>query len=497
MSHRLLRNALVLGLVGVGGISCTESGSSPDPTSGSPAADRLKVQEPLRLDAASNTLTLDTTKVPVLPSCSSGQLVHKTATGWDCVSPGPGGSAVLWDAISNKPTHFPPEAHRHDFSELGGLGLESEWPGTQRWSRVTGAPDFALSSTVSAVSGRVATAESKLAGVEAKVTKLEERVGSGSGQIQMSIHPRDSALLAAGYGVVGLGRPESFTSRANSVAPISHVTSAAVLGTKVYVAGGYNGAAMSNLREYDLVTEKWTNRQQMAGGRYGHVVVGAKGKVYAMGGYGTAGSKVNEIYDPALNVWTVGAPLPDHEHHASAHGILSDGKLHIVGGYNHTTNATSRTHIVYDFETDSWSTARDMPASVYWAASGVLPDGRLIVSGGHSGSACRSETYIYDPATDSWTQVASMPTALQVHSGAVIAGRFHVFMGHNCSATNNYHYVYDPLTDTWSSATAIPYTTYTPAVAQLRGGALVMGGWNGSAYSTVYEYLAPLYLYAK
>jgi hypothetical protein len=149
-----LWSVLIIGLVELGSFACTKS----DP----PA---LTVRDPLVLDSPSETLSLDETKVPVVASCANGQIVQRTGAGWGCVDPGPGGVAVTWETIAGKPenfppaTHahswsevtdkpesFPPSAHTHAFSEMTGVTASTEWPGTQSWSRVTGAPDFALSS---------------------------------------------------------------------------------------------------------------------------------------------------------------------------------------------------------------------------------------------------------------------------------------------------------------------------------------------------------------
>jgi N-acetylneuraminic acid mutarotase len=509
-----LWSVLTLELVVLGGTACTKSET---PT--------LTAQAPLVLDTAGETLRLDEARVPVVASCADGQLVQKTGSGWTCATPGPGGVPVTWDTVTGKPnsfppaTHshswnevtdkpvsFPPAEHSHGFSELTGVSASTEWPGTQTWSRVTGAPDFALTTSVTAVAGRVAAAESGLSTAQGKLTTMEGRVAALEGSsgtsspMVMSAIPDDSALISAGYSMVGVGRPESFIARTSLPSVHSYVINAAVLGTKIYVAGGYIAPNQStpNLREYDLVTDRWTARQQMSTARYGHVLVGARGKVYVFGGHtNTSPTLTTEIYDPQLNTWTTGAPLPDHNHYAAAHGILSDGKLHIVGGIDHISNKHSSTHIVYDFNTSTWSTARDLPTARSWSASGVLPDGRLIVAGGHDGSSYRAETYIFDPTTNSWTQVTSMPVGIHAHSGAVIAGKLHTFLGYTSSTYVNSHYVYDPISNIWSSGTAVPYSTHTSTVAQLRGGALIVGGWNNGAQTTVYEYLAPLHLYAK
>jgi hypothetical protein len=104
-------------------------------------------------------------------------------------------------------------------------------------------------------------------------------------------------------------------------------------------------------------------------------------------------TRVTEIYDPQRNAWSTGRPLPDHNHQGAAYGILSDGKLHVVGGFDHLTNVISRSHVVYDFDADIWTTAADLPAPRIWPASGVLQDGRLIVAGGQDSSGNSAATY--------------------------------------------------------------------------------------------------------
>ena len=58
-------------------------------------------------------------------------------------------------------------------------------------------------------------------------------------------------------------------------------------------------------------------------------VAEVNGKVYVVGGFG-AGREL-EIYDPAADRWTRGAPIPRAVHHAAAVGL--GGKLFVVGGY--------------------------------------------------------------------------------------------------------------------------------------------------------------------
>src|SRR5687767_13909572 len=72
-------SSLALAIVVLGGMGCTKSETT------------LTAQDPLMMDAAGETLRLDEAKVPVVASCSSGQVVQKTGSGWTCSTPGPGG----------------------------------------------------------------------------------------------------------------------------------------------------------------------------------------------------------------------------------------------------------------------------------------------------------------------------------------------------------------------------------------------------------------------
>ena len=117
-------SVLILALVALGGVACTKTETTP-----------LAAQAPLVLDTDGETLRLDEAKVPVVASCDTGQLVQKTGSGWTCTTPGPGGVPVMWETVTGKPGSFPPSTHSH------------------AWTEVTGPPDFALSTSVTAMGG--------------------------------------------------------------------------------------------------------------------------------------------------------------------------------------------------------------------------------------------------------------------------------------------------------------------------------------------------------
>lgn len=104
--------------------------------------------------------------------------------------------------------------------------------------------------------------------------------------------------------IFSLSSESPFTSRV--LQPIQHARfdySAAIMGGKIYIAGGKNGTASSSLDSvecYDPVDDKWTEISNMNYARTDFALVEFNGMLYAMGHH-----KSVERYDPVQNVWTV------------------------------------------------------------------------------------------------------------------------------------------------------------------------------------------------
>src|SRR5690349_7426533 len=43
----------------------------------------------IKIDPATQAIAIDDSKVPMMPSCTTGQLVHRNGTGWECVNSAP------------------------------------------------------------------------------------------------------------------------------------------------------------------------------------------------------------------------------------------------------------------------------------------------------------------------------------------------------------------------------------------------------------------------
>ncbi|HSS66063.1 MAG TPA: kelch repeat-containing protein, partial [Gammaproteobacteria bacterium] len=68
---------------------------------------------------------------------------------------------------------------------------------------------------------------------------------------------------------------------------------------------------------------QWTRGKTMLSTRTEVSVAAIDERIYVAGGFG--GGQNLEIYDPQMDRWSLGAPVPEHLHHAAA--VTLDGRL--------------------------------------------------------------------------------------------------------------------------------------------------------------------------
>jgi fibronectin type 3 domain-containing protein len=119
-----------------------------------------------------------------------------------------------------------------------------------------------------------------------------------------------------------------------------------------------------------------------------------------------------QVWDPANNSFTqVTAPINVF---CSGHTLLPDGRVIVAGGHSGAHIGLNGLN-TFDPQTQSWITGPSMAAARWYPTTTALPDGRVIVlSGETSCNGCSvDQPQIYNPATNSWTTltnaVFSMP----------------------------------------------------------------------------------------
>ena len=221
-------------------------------------------------------------------------------------------------------------------------------------------------------------------------------------------------------------------------------------GRKVLIAGGFGPPfdALNSAEIYDEATNTWTPAGSMnvARGEFATVVL-HDGRVLAVGGVATDETPIAsaEIYDSATGTWTLTGSMSTGRNDLAV-VVLHDGRvLAAGGGMGDEELPRYASAEIFDPHTGQWTPTGDMtaPRSETEHASVLMPDGRVLVPGGHTAPHLPvSSADLYDPRTGTWTAAGfmSIPRAghvavlLNGNRGALVMGGYSIEGG--VSTTN-------------------------------------------------------------
>ena len=164
--------------------------------------------------------------------------------------------------------------------------------------------------------------------------------------------------------------------------------------------------------------------------------------------------------------------------------LLPDGRVLVTGGHETTGNSNVRaTAWIFDPTSPAlgWQTATSLPAVRRAHAATLLPNGRVLVAGGFDGSAARSECWIgsINGTTITWASATSLP-AVRFHPTATLLpdGRVLVAGGHDLSAARSECWIgsISGTTITWQTATSLPAARWLHTATMLSTGVLLLTG---------------------
>jgi N-acetylneuraminic acid mutarotase len=210
-----------------------------------------------------------------------------------------------------------------------------------------------------------------------------------------------------------------WTTIANLPAGTDHAWAVSHAG-RLYVGGGTSNRVFS----YDPIAGTWSEVASSVfvhGGTPAAAVIG--GRIYVAGGAGggMVGNEV-EAYDPSANRWTTLASMSCARNH-TAGGVLN-GRLHVAGG----RPGNQSCHEAYDPTTNAWTPRAPLPTGRSGIA-GAVAGGCFYVFGGEGNvldaAGIFHEVEAYEAATDTWTRLPPMAVGRHGISAAVIANLFY------------------------------------------------------------------------
>ncbi len=252
---------------------------------------------------------------------------------------------------------------------------------------------------------------------------------SGTGAMSQARGEHTAVLLPSGkvLAIGGIGPSFSFISSTELYDPSAGTwsTSGALKTTryrfatallpngKVLAVAGGNPNGMSGCELYDPASGTWSSTGSLHSSRQYHTANAfSNGKVLMAGGsangYGDVGLAGCELYDSATGLWTVtGSMVTPRQMHTAT--LLANGKVLVAGGC--TMNPLIVPYAsaeIFDPVTGVWSSTGSMAAARYNHQSVLLPNGKVLVSGGSNASSGLASSEIYDPVTGLWSPAGNM-----------------------------------------------------------------------------------------
>ncbi len=290
--------------------------------------------------------------------------------------------------------------------------------------------------------------------------------------------------------------------------PMNHIrryhTATLLPNGQVLVTGGlgeYNQTTVLNTTEiYDPQEKTWTNAAPMTNARAFHsATLLANGKVLIVGGDNKLLSERTlasvEIYDPSTDTWseTTNLNFPRMDHRAL---LLKDGRVMIAGGLaqkpGSTTLSTLKTVELFNPSDQTWFKAESMSNEVnstYGKSDftmTLLPDGRVLVTGGRSGLVLYAQIERYNPETNTWSDLGLLPSERAGHSATLMGdGRVLLAGGSNDSTILDQYLVFDPAAASITRTSTMTHARTDHKSVLLPNGRVMILGGN----STSSEYL--------
>jgi WD40 repeat protein len=200
----------------------------------------------------------------------------------------------------------------------------------------------------------------------------------------------------------------------------------------------------------------------------------------------------NKLFDPASGTATVtGASSVARIGDASA--VLPDGKVLVTGGYD--SSAPLGSSETWDPSTGTFSPTGDMSTPRAFHTATTLADGRvLVVGGGELNTTGGAEptpplatAELYDPATGTFTATGSMPAGRMLHTATLLAdGK--VLIAGGASATvpdSTVALLYDPASGTFSPTGSMAAVRMMHTATRLADGRVLITGGLGASPTAV------------
>jgi N-acetylneuraminic acid mutarotase len=164
-----------------------------------------------------------------------------------------------------------------------------------------------------------------------------------------------------------------------------------VVNGKIYLIGGRTGGQYSTVglnEVYDPETDSWTTKAPIPYPVVQYASAVVDNKIYIIGGQDEYTYPMNldlvQIYDPATDTWSFGASIPKIVTSAAAGatiGVWAPKRIYVIGGMPDKSLDGTKINQIYNPENDSWTVGASMPTARFQLKVAVV-NGMIYAMGG-------------------------------------------------------------------------------------------------------------------
>jgi hypothetical protein len=318
------------------------------------------------------------------------------------------------------------------------------------------------------------------------------------GKVLLSAQPDGVNPFAIRHAVLFVPGADIFVATGPMIRARSSHTATLLGDNQVLMAGSFpwtNTESLMRAELYDPVAGAFAATPSMLGSRSSHTATLLPShNVFVAGGLDSS----TETFDVTTKTFSLSTPLlVGRRAHTAT--MLRNGKVLLVGGWttgsldNPSTLASAE---LYDAATGAVSSTGPLAVARADHTASMLPDGRVLILGGWSGSFTAIAGYVggpvamaevYDPTTGAFSYAGSVGTARYSHAVTTLPDGTIMILGGSDSAdlstmTAEPHPLasaefYDPITAAFRSAPPMAVARIGPTATLLdSGNVLVIGG---------------------
>ena len=265
------------------------------------------------------------------------------------------------------------------------------------------------------------------------------------------------------------------------------------------VTGALGVALMGLMGAANGIELAWRERAPLPQPVAGYMGGVLHGHLYIIGGSYWAGKQKRwtdrvQVFDPAVDTWRPGPPLPQPE--SDAVGVSLDGAIYLFGGGE--GDAIRRDAL--ELRGDRWTPVPDaeLPAPRLYANAAV-EGGWVYLLGGlpnaHDYTSASTTFWRWRPGEKGWQSLPDLPGPGRINFAmASVGGEIYVFGGATGAGANgvrnlNDAYRYNPGTRRWQRLPDLPVANRSWWAVGLGHSALLLAGYTNDYASAVYRFI--------